>query len=145
MAIKLPSLGTDPSPYNEYPFRGYSAFSSHFTMNLPNNIRSDSYVKIEVLSSRGKRVAKSKTTIRRSMTNPEFNESFVFQMSESDLHEVTLVFSVISISKTRKKKEILGWFTMGKEANGLDEIDHWEEMVATKEQKSTHFHVLSQA
>jgi len=106
---------------------------------------SDSYIKIEVLSARGKRVAKSKTTIRRSMTNPEFNESFVFQMSESDLHEVTLVFSVISISKTRKKKEILGWFTMGKEANGLDEIDHWEEMIAMKEQKSTHFHVLSQA
>jgi len=105
----------------------------------------DSYVKIEVLSARGKRVAKSKTTIRRSMTDPEFNESFVFQMSESDLQEVTLVFSVICISKTRKKKDVLGWFTMGKEANSLDEIDHWEEMIAHKEQKSTHYHVLLQA
>lgn len=97
------------------------------------------------MTGRGKRVAKSKTTIRRSMADPEFNESFVFQMSEPDLQEVTLVFSIICISKTRKKKDVLGWFTMGKEANGLDEIDHWEEMIAHKEQKTTHYHVLMQA
>ena len=106
-------------------------------------LSADSYVKIEVLSARHKRVAKSKTTIRRSMTDPEFNESFVFQMSEPDLREVTLVFSVICISKARKKKDTVGWFSMGKEATGLDEIDHWEEMIAQKEEKSTHFHPLT--
>ena len=77
------------------------------------------------------------------MTDPEFNESFVFQMSETDLYEVTIVFSAICISKTRKKKELLGWFQMGKEATGLEEIDHWEEMMGNKEKKSTHFHPLT--
>lgn len=103
----------------------------------------DTYVKIEVLSSRGKKVAKSKTTIRRNMTDPEFNESFIFQTSEVDLREVTILFTVISISKTRKKKEVIGWFTMGKEATGLEEIEHWEEMMEKKEEKSTHYHLLT--
>ena len=77
------------------------------------------------------------------MTDPEFNESFVFQTSEVDLREVTILFTVISISKTRKKKEVIGWFTMGKEATGLEEIDHWEEMMEKKEEKSTHYHLLT--
>lgn len=77
------------------------------------------------------------------MTDPEFNESFVFQTSEVDLREVTVLFTVISISKTRKKKEVIGWFTMGKEATGLEEIEHWEEMMEKKEEKSTHYHLLT--
>ena len=77
------------------------------------------------------------------MTDPEFNESFVFQTSEVDLREVTILFTVISISKTRKKKEVIGWFTMGKEATGLEEIEHWEEMMEKKEEKSTHYHLLT--
>ena len=77
------------------------------------------------------------------MTDPEFNESFVFQTSEVDLREVTTLFTVISISKTRKKKEVIGWFTMGKEATGLEEIEHWEEMMEKKEEKSTHYHLLT--
>ena len=51
--------------------------------------------------------------------------------------------AVISISKTRKKKEVIGWFTMGKEATGLEEIEHWEEMMEKKEEKSTHYHLLT--
>lgn len=77
------------------------------------------------------------------MTDPEFNESFIFQTSEVDLREVTILFTVISISKTRKKKEVIGWFTMGKEATGLEEIEHWEEMMEKKEEKSTHYHLLT--
>lgn len=77
------------------------------------------------------------------MTDPEFNESFVFQTSEVDLREVTILFTVISISKTRKKKEVIGWFTMGKEATGLEEIEHWEEMMEKKEEKSSHYHLLT--
>lgn len=77
------------------------------------------------------------------MIDPEFNESFVFQTSEVDLREVTILFTVISISKTRKKKEVIGWFTMGKEATGLEEIEHWEEMMEKKEEKSTHYHLLT--
>ena len=77
------------------------------------------------------------------MYDPEFNESFVFQMSESDLREVTLVFSVIGLSKARKKKELVGQFQMGKDPTGMDEIDHWEEVMTNKEQKSTYYHPLT--
>ncbi|XP_065661193.1 synaptotagmin-16 isoform X4 [Hydra vulgaris] len=102
----------------------------------------DSYVKIEVLSARGKKVARSKTTTRRNMIDPEFNESFIFQMSESDLREVTIVFSLIYVSKTRKKSTV-GWCVLGKEASGISEIEHWEEMIEKKEEKITSHHIVS--
>ena len=77
------------------------------------------------------------------MTDPEFNESFVFQMSEQDLNEVTLVFTAISLSKARKKNDIIGSFCMGSDASGIDEIEHWKEMMEKKETKSTYFHSLN--
>ena len=76
------------------------------------------------------------------MIDPEFNESFIFQMSESDLREVTIVFSLIYISKTRKKSTV-GWCVMGKEASGISEIEHWEEMIENKEEKITSYHLVS--
>ena len=66
----------------------------------------DSYVKVTLFSASGKQVAKSKTTIRKSMADPEYNESFMYEISERDLQLVNLNISVIVITKARKKKEI---------------------------------------
>ncbi|XP_028398731.1 synaptotagmin-16-like isoform X3 [Dendronephthya gigantea] len=102
----------------------------------------DTYVKVVLISPIGKPVAKSKTTIRRSMTDPEYNESFVFQMSERDLAEVTLQFSVVAISRTRKKKEIVGWFHLGKNNSGQEETLHWNELLQAEEKSVSRWHVL---
>lgn len=102
----------------------------------------DTYVKVVLISPIGKPVAKSKTTIRRSMTDPEYNESFVFQMSERDLTEVTLQFSVVAISRTRKKKEMLGWFALGKNNSGQEESVHWNDMIQAKEKSVSRWHIL---
>ncbi len=95
-----------------------------------------------MLSANGKDVAKSKTTLRRGMTDPEYNESFVFQMSESDLSEINVLFSVISVTKARKKKDVVGWFAMGKNASGPAAKTHWSDVMKKKETKLTRWHEL---
>lgn len=77
------------------------------------------------------------------MADPEYNESFVYEISEKDLQSTTLMFSVIAISKTRKKKEMIGWFALGKNHSGEDEIRHWNDMIQQKEQKISQWHILS--
>ena len=76
------------------------------------------------------------------MADPEYNESFVFQMSESDLSDVTVLFSVTSVTKTRKKRDVIGWFAVGKDASGDEEKKHWNEVVKKKEAKHTHWFAL---
>lgn len=105
----------------------------------------DTYVKVTLLSSSGKQVAKSKTTIRKSMTDPEYNESFMYEISEKDLQLVTLTIAVIAISKTRKKKEMIGWFSLGKNFSGQEEIRHWNDMIQEKEQNINRWHTLADA
>lgn len=77
------------------------------------------------------------------MADPEYNESFVYEISERDLSDVTLMFSVIAISKARKKKEMLGWFSLGKNYSGQEEIRHWNDMIQSKEQKISQWHNLA--
>ena len=105
----------------------------------------DTYVKVAMLSSSGKQVAKSKTTIRKSMADPEYNETFMYEISEKDLQLQTLTFAVIAISKTRKRKEMIGWFSLGKNHSGQDEIRHWNDMIQEKEQTVIRWHTLADA
>lgn len=79
------------------------------------------------------------------MADPEYNESFVYEISENDLPEMTLMFSVIAISKARKKKEMLGWFALGKNYSGQEEIRQWNDMIQQKEQKISQWHTLADA
>jgi len=105
----------------------------------------DTYVKVTLLSTSGKQVAKSKTTIRKSMADPEYNESFMYEISEKDLQLVTLTIAVIAISKARKKKEMIGWFSLGKNYSGQEEIRHWNDMIQEKEQNINCWHTLADA
>lgn len=116
--------------------------AKHGRNTFLSSIFLDTYVKVVLISPIGKPVAKSKTTIRRSMTDPEYNESFVFQMSQRDLAEVTLQFSVVAISRTRKKKEIVGWFHLGKNNSGQEETLHWNELMQAEEKSVSRWHVL---
>lgn len=79
------------------------------------------------------------------MVDPEYNESFMYEISEKDLHMVTLTIAVIAISKTRKKKGMIGWFSLGKNYSGQEEIRHWNDMIQEKEQNISRWHVLADA
>ncbi|XP_058946217.2 synaptotagmin-16-like isoform X1 [Pocillopora verrucosa] len=102
----------------------------------------DTYVKVAMFNSIGQQLSKSKTSIRRSMCDPEYNENFVFQIIEFELPSVSLMFSVVNIKKMRRK-EIIGWFSMGRDNTGEDEEAHWKEMIEAKGQPRKRWHILS--
>ncbi|KAK2554173.1 Synaptotagmin-14 [Acropora cervicornis] len=102
----------------------------------------NTYVKVAMFNSIGQQLSKSKTSIRRSMCDPEYNENFVFQIIEFELPSVSLMFSVVNIKKMRRK-EIIGWFSMGRDNTGEDEEAHWKEMIEAKGQPRKRWHILS--
>ncbi|KAK3715065.1 hypothetical protein QZH41_012134, partial [Actinostola sp. cb2023] len=110
--------------------------------NLAMQRAPDTYVKVAMFNSIGQQLSKSKTSIRRSMYDPEFNETFVFQIIEFELPSVSLMFSVVNIKKMRRK-EIVGWFSMGRDNTGEDEESHWKEMSTGKGKPIKRWHVLS--
>ncbi len=103
---------------------------------------SDTYVKVSMINSVGQQLSKSKTSIRRSMFDPEYNETFVFQIIEFDLPSVSFMFSIINIKKMRRK-EILGWFSMGRDNTSEEELMHWREMLEAKGKTVRKWHVLT--
>lgn len=95
-----------------------------------------------MFNSVGQQLSKSKTSIRRSMFDPEYNETFVFQIIEFDLPSVSFMFSIINIKKMRRK-EILGWFSMGRDNTSEEELMHWKEMLEAKGKTVRKWHVLT--
>lgn len=67
------------------------------------------------------------------MIDFEYNESFMYEIFEKDLQLVILIIVVIVILKIRKKKEMIGWFFLGKNFSGQEEIRYWNDMIQEKE------------
>lgn len=44
--------------------------------------------------------------------------------------------------KSIKRKERIGWFTLGKSSSGEEELAHWEEMKQCKGEQLSRWHVL---
>lgn len=97
-----------------------------------------------MFNSIGQQLSKSKTSTRRNMFDPEFNETFVFQIIEFELPSVSIMFSVVNIKKMRRK-EILGWFSIGHDSTGDEEDLHWRSMINAKGQSIRRWHILSSA
>ncbi|RWS27979.1 Synaptotagmin-14-like protein [Leptotrombidium deliense] len=91
----------------------------------------DSYCKLSLVSSNGQEIARSKTSIRRGQPNPMFKETFVFQVALFQLPDVTLMISVYN-KRSMKRKEMIGWFSMGLNSSGEEEMAHWNDMRDTK-------------
>jgi len=78
----------------------------------------DTSVKLALMSSAGKEMARSKTTVRRGQPNPLFKETFMFQVPQVQLADVTLMVSVNAVRTLKRRPEMIGWFCLGKlEAN----------------------------
>lgn len=95
----------------------------------------------------GQELARAKTSTKRGQPNPLFKETFVFQVSfplkSNDLHynsinfpfqvalfqlnDVTLMISVYA-KRNMKRNEMVGWFSLGLNSSGPEEIQHWTDM-----------------
>jgi len=64
------------------------------------------------MSPSGQEISHSKTSVRRGQPNPLYKETFMFQVPESQLPEVTLMVSVF-YNRNIKRKEMIGWCSLG--------------------------------
>ncbi|XP_019406481.1 PREDICTED: synaptotagmin-16 [Crocodylus porosus] len=113
---------------------------SHFR-NLAVNRPPDTYGKLCLLNSMGQEMSRCKTSIRRGQPNPVYKETFVFQVALFQLSDVTLMISIYN-RRSMKRKEMIGWISMGQNSSGEEEQNHWQEMKETKGQQVCRWHTL---
>nr|XP_033795846.1 synaptotagmin-14 isoform X2 [Geotrypetes seraphini] len=113
---------------------------SHFK-NLAANRPPNTYVKLTLLNSMGQEMSKCKTSIRRGQPNPVYKETFIFQVALFQLSDVTLILSVYN-KRSMKRKEMIGWISLGLNSSGNEELNHWTEMKESKGQQICRWHAL---
>nr|XP_012314654.1 synaptotagmin-14 isoform X1 [Aotus nancymaae] len=101
----------------------------------------DTYVKLTLLNSMGQEMSKCKTSVRRGQPNPVYKETFVFQVALFQLSDVTLILSVYN-KRSMKRKEMIGWISLGLNSSGEEELNHWTEMKESKGQQVCRWHAL---
>ncbi|KAM5129672.1 synaptotagmin-16 [Mantella aurantiaca] len=116
---------------------------SHFR-NLAINRPPDTYGKLCLLNSVGQELSCCKTSIRRGQPNPVYKETFIFQVALFQLTDVTLMISIYN-RRTMKRKEMIGWISLGQNNSGEEEQVHWLEMKESKGQEVCRWHTLLEA
>nr|XP_038947447.1 synaptotagmin-14 isoform X6 [Rattus norvegicus] len=101
----------------------------------------DTYVKLTLLNSMGQEMSKCKTSTRRGQPNPVYKETFVFQVALFQLSDVTLILSVYN-KRSMKRKEMIGWISLGLNSSGEEELRHWSAMKESKGQQVCRWHAL---
>ncbi|XP_077341841.1 synaptotagmin-14 isoform X1 [Lithobates pipiens] len=101
----------------------------------------DTYVKLTLLNSMGQEMSKCKTSTRRGQPNPLYKETFIFQVALFQLSDVTLILSVYN-KRSMKRKEMIGWISLGLNSSGDEELSHWTEMKESKGQQVCRWHTL---
>ncbi|KAE8586961.1 hypothetical protein XENTR_v10021818 [Xenopus tropicalis] len=113
---------------------------SHFR-NLAINRPPDTYGKLSLLDSVGHEISRCKTSVRRGQPNPVYKETFIFQVALFQLTDFTLMISIYN-RRSMKRKEMIGWISLGKNSSGEEEQNHWLEMKESKGQQVCHWHTL---
>ncbi|XP_031461459.1 synaptotagmin-16 [Phasianus colchicus] len=113
---------------------------SHFR-NLAINRPPDTYGKLCLLNSVGQEMSRCKTSIRRGQPNPVYKETFIFQVALFQLSDVTLMISIYN-KRSMKRKEMIGWISMGQNSSGEEEQSHWQEMKESKGLQVCRWHTL---
>ncbi|XP_065152354.1 synaptotagmin-16 isoform X1 [Paramisgurnus dabryanus] len=116
---------------------------SHFR-NFAVNRPPDTFGKLTLLNSVGQEISRCKTSIRRSQPNPVFKETFVFQVALFQLSDVTLMVSIYN-RKNMKRKEMIGWVSLGQNSSGEEELLHWQDMKESGNQQVCRWHTLLEA
>ncbi|XP_076442442.1 synaptotagmin-14-like isoform X4 [Babylonia areolata] len=109
--------------------------------NMAMNRAPDTYVKVTLMSPTGQELQRCKTSVRRGQPNPLFKETFMLQVALFQLPDVTLMVSVYN-KKSMKKKEMIGWFSLGQNSSGEEESAHWTDMRESKGEEVCRWHVL---
>jgi synaptotagmin-14/16 len=109
--------------------------------NMAMSRAPDTYVKLTLMSPNGQEITRSKTSVRRGQPNPLYKETFMFQVALFQLPDVTLMVSVF-YNRSIKRKEMIGWFSLGYTNSSDEEQAHWAEMRESNGEEICRWHVL---
>jgi synaptotagmin-14/16 len=101
----------------------------------------DTSVKLALMSPNGQEISHSKTSVRRGQPNPLYKEMFMFQVPQSQLPDVSLLVSVFA-TRSLKRKEMIGWFTLGMTNSSEEEQAHWTSMRENHGEQVCRWHLL---
>ncbi|XP_037073075.1 synaptotagmin-16-like [Pollicipes pollicipes] len=101
----------------------------------------DTYVRLHLLSSSGRELARSRTSVRRGQPNPLYKETFMFQIPLFQLCDVTLMVSIYS-KRNMTKRDLIGWFGLGHNSSGNEERSHWSDAHDARGVQICRWHLL---
>ncbi len=111
---------------------------SFFTINffISNFLKfiSDPYVKVKLLCQ-GKRLRKWKSTTKVNNLNPQFNESFQFDLQDQSINNCQLCITVLDRDHI-KQDDVIGRVCIGADVAQTDARKHWEEMLVSPQEVS---------
>ena len=96
---------------------------------LVHNKATPMYVEIKLISSSGDLLFDTKTSIQKDSPNPEFNEKFSFFLPDNNLLSVTLLVTLLRVSRPFGRKSLVGRFSIGRNNSDKSEESHWNEVV----------------
>ena len=97
--------------------------------HLVHNKATPMYVEIKLISSSGDLLFDTKTSIQKDSPNPEFNEKFSFFLADNNLLSVTLLVTLLRVSRPFGRKSLVGRFSIGRNNSDKSEELHWNEVV----------------
>ncbi|KAG8201580.1 hypothetical protein JTE90_011246 [Oedothorax gibbosus] len=107
---------------------------SHDTKDYP-----DAYVKVSLTSGDNKKIKKKKTTTKKGVSNPVWNEALSFDVTEEDLKHCHLVVSVVNCHHGHSP--LLGTCVLGHRGHGQGSV-HWDSVVNTPRKAIAMWHQL---
>ena len=87
-----------------------------------------------------KRIEKKKTQVKDKTLDPQFNETFVFNVSSELIHQTCLSINVMDYGRI-KQNESIGSVILSSQS-GPTETKHWKDMCAKPRQPIAQWHVL---
>uniref|UniRef100_A0A8C9RPQ2 C2 domain-containing protein n=1 Tax=Scleropages formosus TaxID=113540 RepID=A0A8C9RPQ2_SCLFO len=108
------------------------------------DINEHTYGKLTLLDSVGQEISRCKSSMRRGQPHPVYKETFVFQVALFQLSDVTLLVSIYN-RRSMKRKELLGWVSLGQNSSGHEEQLHWQGMKESQGQQVCRWYVLQES
>ncbi|KAA3677008.1 synaptotagmin-14/16, partial [Paragonimus westermani] len=105
------------------------------------NTKPTTYVHVELHKEDNTTLAECKTKPVKKLSDPSFDETFVFNITKTQLDTVSLTITVFA-KRTAGKKVKIGQFVMGHQNSSQIEKEHWEEIIGARGQRVARWHKL---
>ena len=102
----------------------------------------DTHIKV-VLMHDGKPLKKTKTGTKSEDANPEFDETFAFDVPQPELENVYIAISAICSSSEDSDHKLLGRLYIGLPFGGQAQ-EHWREMIHSPRNQVLQIHKLTE-